>query len=171
MKNINILSKFILLPKFMFIFTMFCVLLLASCNEDGGNVYNHLKNQEAGNLHKTGLFNNEDDAGNATQEGVYDHMNDNLCNINPHCCNDFSIEEENFAELETRAVVEKDATLCLSLPDEPLIVSCPYEEDYIYYSKRKCLADIATITSCEQFELLELSAVGIEIEIVCVVED
>ncbi len=127
-------------------------IILTACYEERGYAYKNLNNMKLG-VHgaysednKLNLSDNssaeKDDSGT-----VYDSLNKNLCGTNPHCCGEFTSEEIDFYDLEQRAIVEKNPRLCLDLPDADLVVKCPFEEDYIYYSKKRCLETTANLTS------------------------
>jgi hypothetical protein len=111
-------------------------LFLLSC-ADGGNVYNHLREQEVGRFHKVNYTNETNDVGKADTQGVYEHLNNNL--LSRYCIGEFTEEEEYYAQLETRSIVEKNPSLCDSLPEEPLVFICDGEE-IVYYSKNRCKA-------------------------------
>lgn len=114
-------------------FYVVLAILLVGCMDDGGSVYNHLKQQEVGKFHGYA------DSGNYSEnDTVYDTLNDNLCELSPHCCGEFTETEIYYKDMERRAVVENNLALCDNLPDEELVVECENEDSYIFYSKTRC---------------------------------
>ena len=117
------------------------LLSLTSCYAERGYAYKNLNEYEPGKVHKS--YTGDDPVLNDTETdgigGVYDHLNKNLCELNPHCCGDFTPNEIWYKDMEERAIVENNEELCYSLPQEDLVVDCPNEEPYIYYSRSRCI--------------------------------
>jgi len=127
---------------FILISLVVMILFLTSCYEGRGYAYKNLNDLKVGAVH--GAYENVPDTnGSSDDETVYDSLSKNLCGTNPHCCDEFTDEERAFFDLEHQAVVENNPRLCLDLPEEDLIVDCPYEEPYVYYSKSRCLELVA----------------------------
>lgn len=106
-------------------------LLFVSCTDLDGN-YKHMQEQQFGDVPDSAIAN-----GN-----VYDQLNDNLCGMNPHCCDKFSNDEIFYKSLEEKAILNSNKYMCLNLPNVSLVVQCPGEDDYIYYSRERCVVTI-----------------------------
>lgn len=115
------------------------LVLLSGCYEGRGYAYEHLNNQDPGALRTERPQRAEVSPGNETIGGVYEHLNKNLCGLQPECCGDFSSQDQWYAELQERAAIEQNPELCNNLPDEAFIVDCPGELPYTYYDKTTCL--------------------------------
>ncbi|MCA9477697.1 MAG: hypothetical protein KC535_00945 [Nanoarchaeota archaeon] len=121
--------------------------LLTSCGVQFGQNYEHLQNQDPARLHEVNISGETNkniggDVASVEEENLYEHLNENLCDLKPECCNQLTDEQKDFRDLELRAVVEENVDLCYGLPDDPFVISCgnDYQEDEILYSKSRCLA-------------------------------
>lgn len=107
-------------------------ILLVSCGDYESSTYNHLGDQQLIADNSSSSRNNE--------TGVYDNLDENLCELKPYCCGHFSEDEMHYREMQRQAIAESDPGLCEVIPEEPLVVEdCPQEEDYVYYNKTYCL--------------------------------
>ncbi len=124
-----IMKKIILL--FCLIICLFC---LTACYKDGGTVYRHLQEQSPSRMHSASQGENQQNTSHTKNES------EKFCLANPHCCGRFTGEERYYHDMERRAIVEHTRALCNELPKESLLVNCPNQETYAYYSRNRCLA-------------------------------
>ncbi|MFP4119208.1 MAG: hypothetical protein ACLFTH_04095 [Candidatus Woesearchaeota archaeon] len=104
---------------------------LLACNDPETGLYGHLDNQK--------LISDNGSSRNASA-GVYENLDENLCDLKPYCCDLFSDDEMHYREMQRRAIAENRSELCAVIPDSPLVVKgCPDKEDYTYYNKTYCL--------------------------------
>ncbi|MFW5866117.1 MAG: hypothetical protein ACOCU6_03425 [Nanoarchaeota archaeon] len=120
------------LKSCLFILLFVLSILAVSCGDYESSTYNHLNNQQL-------VLDNSSSSRDA-ESGVYDNLNENLCELKPYCCNHFSGDQMHYREMQLQAIAESDPSLCEVIPEEPLVVEdCPQEEDYIYYNKTYCV--------------------------------
>jgi hypothetical protein len=110
------------------------LVLLSGCYEGRGYAYEHLQHQDVGELHSGEQLEEGEEPG-----GVYEHLQNNLCEQNRYCCDDFTAQEVKLRELEQRAIIEENKKLCWELPEKALEYTCPNEEPVIYYSRQRCI--------------------------------
>ncbi|MGM5481227.1 MAG: hypothetical protein ACQESE_02335 [Nanobdellota archaeon] len=117
--------------------TIFISLLIVSsvvllgCSDPESGIYGHLGDQK--------LVADNDSSRGATA-GVYENLNDNLCDLKPYCCGHFSDNEMHYREMQRQAIAENRSELCAVVPESPLVVrGCPDQEPYTYYNKSYCL--------------------------------
>lgn len=128
--------------KKIFIVLLLIVMLsiLTACYEERGYAYKHLNDYEPGKIHSS-YTGNDSVLKNSSTDGIggtYEYLQQQGCEARPHCCGDFSAEEIWYRDLEIRAGVENNSLLCNQLPNEDLVVDCPYEDTYSFYSKARC---------------------------------
>lgn len=121
---------------------------LAGCGVEFGQNYNHLQNQDPTKFHEVDIagdtnrnVGNDPAAVEPTSRGLYEELNNNLCDLQPECCGQYTKEQKDYRDFEKRAVVEQNVDLCMQLPAQPFIISCgnDFEEDTILYSRQRCL--------------------------------
>lgn len=118
------------------------LLSLTSCYSERGYAYRNLNNFEPGKIHSSYTDNDSVITENETVGigGNYDNLNKLGCNSRPHCCGHFTSQEIWYKDLENRAIVEKNIDLCYQIPESDLVVNCPNEEPYSFYSRKRCLS-------------------------------
>jgi len=130
--------------KKIIIFLLIVILLfsLTACYSERGYAYRNLNDYVPGKVHSSYTNNDSVLTENETVGigGNYKHLNNNLCDLNPHCCGDFTSQEIWYKDLETRATVEQNVDLCYQIPKDDLIVDCPNEKPYLFYSQARCLS-------------------------------
>ncbi|MGM5480206.1 MAG: hypothetical protein ACQESC_01990 [Nanobdellota archaeon] len=103
------------------------VVFLTSCSSGSSQVYSHLSDQQLV-------------AEDNSSKTNYEHLNDNLCSLKPHCCDIFTKNETRFRSLELEAISTRNPSLCSELPETPLVVDdCPQKDRFVYYNKSRCL--------------------------------
>lgn len=118
--------------------------LLTACYDERGYAYKHLNEYEPGHVQQ-GYTGNDSVLRNTSTDGVggvYESLQDHGCDLHPHCCGEFTSEEKYYYDLHQRALVENNIEICSALPDDDLVVDCPYEEPYTYYSKSDCVREL-----------------------------
>lgn len=117
-----------------------CVFFVGCDAELGGN-FKHLQEQNPTGLRRVNFDNGtiENVGERERVGGVYEELNENLCELSPECCGDLTDEQKNFRDKESQAIIERNIELCYDLPIEPFIISCDGEEDTILYSRTRCL--------------------------------
>jgi hypothetical protein len=117
---------------------------LTACYDERGYAYKHLNDYEPGKVHAPYTGNDsvlQNDSESTPIGGTYEYLSKRGCASRPHCCGDFTPQEIWYHELEIRADVERNPTLCDQLPVEDLVVDCSGEDSYVYHSKTRCLAN------------------------------
>ncbi len=137
------------MKKFMILLCL-CI-FLAGCGVEFGQNYEHLQNQDVTKRHEVDVTGDTNrNVGEDSQDdvevddepkGLYEELNNNLCDISPECCGQLTDDQKNFRDLEKRAVVEDNKELCYQLPTQPFVISCgnDFEEDETLYSRQRCL--------------------------------
>lgn len=123
------------------------VLLLAftACNNDGGNVLNHLNNQDPGGFHDGDAAEADDDEAGTILDQLGDNLikeneSDNMSTVPRSTCTSITKKDIGAKELERRAIAESNRTLCEWLPNAPLILDCAGGSPEVVYSKARCLS-------------------------------
>ena len=110
---------------------IFSAVLLLGCSDPGTGLFGHLGDQKL-------IADNASSRG--ASAGVYENLNNNLCDLKPYCCDQFSDNEMHYREMQRRAIAENRSEYCAVIPESPLIVKgCPDKDDYTYYNKSYCL--------------------------------
>ncbi len=123
----------------LFYLLLVIVLSLTACYGEQGYAFRHLQEMDVGDSHGApGTPDNETEI--VVDHGVFENLNSNLCRLNPHCCGQFTADEQFYYYMEQRAVTERNSALCYQLPIDELLVDCSNEESYVYYSQQRCLA-------------------------------
>lgn len=129
--------------KYKLIITVLLILILVgltACYGERGYAFRHLQEMDVGSAHDSlGDLDND-------TELELDHNNfENLQNIglSDHCQDKFTTKERDLYDLEQRAIVERDPDLCEDIPGD-LLIDCPGEDPYLYYSKQRCL-ELSTV--------------------------
>ncbi len=120
--------------KSIVLFLLLLLFFLVAC-EGGGNVYNHLQKEEVGKIHVVNYVNETNDVGQANNQSVYEHLQENL--QSNHCKGIFTQEEQGYQAIELQAYATFNDSLCDELPLEPLIFTCNGLKE-TYYSKERC---------------------------------
>lgn len=130
--------------KKLIIFLLIATLLLSltACYAERGYAYRNLNDYDPGKVHSS--YTGNDSVLNQSETdgigGNYDNLNKLGCDSRPYCCGDFTPQEIWYKDLEKRAEIEGNIDLCYQIPVDDLVVDCPNEESYLFYSQVRCLS-------------------------------